>query len=99
MLGSPERTRLFRRDGEFLGAAVSRLDAVFGDSPQLPETTRRSAVSSDYETEELEADLDSGVTTASPEFMRGVDTVLQVIDSIGSVNGDRTRTLRLERAL
>ena len=71
---------------EFLGAAVGRLDAIFGESKQLP---------AESESGENPAPF---VTTSSPETEHVDVDVSQPIELIGSAIGDRTRTLRLERA-
>ena len=74
---------------EFLSVAVGRLDAIFGESPQLPATADATENASSSR---------SIVTTALPEISTPRTDTIQDVDLLGSVIGDRTRTLRLERA-
>jgi integrase len=79
---------------EFLGAAVNRLDAIFGEPKKLPakgESDREDSGGAEQNQEPF-------VTTASPEISESEIGKLEVVDLVGSAIGDRTRTLRLERA-
>jgi len=75
----------------FLSDAVVRLDSVFGEPQQL-------SAGEDAKGVPCESKLPSGVTAALPEKGREQADIVQVIDLVGSAIGDRTRTLRLERA-
>ena len=85
-------TRYQHLSPAFLSEAVGRLDSIFGEPAQLP---KREAPLEDREMVHSSCSL---VPTASPAIsIEGADTP-QALDFIGSVIGDRTRTLRLERA-
>jgi len=77
---------------EFLGAAVGRLDSIFGEAPQLP------AKSENQDRQQAPENPQPFVTTSSPAPTGDEAETAQLIDLVGSAIGDRTRTLRLERA-
>ncbi len=77
---------------EYLGAAVNRLDSIFGEAPKLPAESGNQGWS---EPQENPGEL---VTTSSPAITADEAELIQVVDLVGSAIGDRTRTLRLERA-
>jgi hypothetical protein len=74
---------------EFLSEAVGRLDAIFGESQPAPVAAKAT---------EMASSSRSIVTRALPDVFAGKTDTRQDTDSVGSVIGDRTRTLRLERA-
>ena len=75
---------------EYLGVAMNRLDSVFSEPKKLAAM---------YESEgDRQAEETHGVTTTSPGKRGTEQETAQIIDLLGSVIGDRTRTLRLERA-
>ena len=74
---------------EFLSVAVGRLDAIFGEPQPVRDAAKANGITSSSR---------SIVTRALPEVFTSETDTRQDIDSIGSVIGDRTRTLRLERA-
>ncbi len=80
---------------EFLSDAVGRLDAVFGEPPQLSVAAIDAMPPN---VGKLGRDFRSGVTAALPEVWPEQADLTQAADLIGSAIGDRTRTLRLERA-
>ncbi len=80
---------------EFLSDAVGRLDGVFGDPPQMSADAIQAMP---RDMGEMGRHFRSGVTVALPEVFSEKTDLAQVADLFGSAIGDRTRTLRLERA-
>ena len=76
---------------EYLGAAMNRLDTVFNKPALLPGRSQ----SDDQEGETRGNEI---VTTWSPGKRGNEEAAVQLVDLVGSAIGDRTRTLRLERA-
>jgi len=86
-------TRYQHLSPEFLSDAVGRLDSVFGKPAQFPAETPTPPGCATFSITSR-----SIVTTASPELSREKSDENQAVDLFGSAIGDRTRTLRLERA-
>ncbi len=78
---------------EYLGTAMNRLDTVFAEPKKL--TARSEGGEGQQPEEERRSEI---VTAASPGKRGAEEEGMQLIDLIGSAIGDRTRTLRLERA-
>jgi len=78
---------------EYLGAAMNRLDSVFVEPKKL-------AAKSESGEDQIGDEAHGGevVTAASPRKIDNEEEAVQLIDLVGSAIGDRTRTLRLERA-